>query len=45
MKLVIAAGTGFLGQALISHFRDKADEIVVLTRGKASVKNNVRCIN
>lgn len=43
-KIVIAAGTGFLGNALINHFKDTAAEIVVLTRGKASIKNSVRYI-
>jgi len=44
-KFIIAAGTGFLGNVLIDHFRDKAEEIVVLTRGKSDVKNTVRYIN
>ncbi|KGO87386.1 NAD-dependent epimerase [Flavobacterium rivuli WB 3.3-2 = DSM 21788] len=44
-KLIIAAGTGFLGSVLIDHFKDTAQEIVVLTRGKAAVKDNVRYIN
>lgn len=45
MKVIIAAGTGFLGQVLVNHFKNKAAEIVVLTRGKASVKDNIRYIN
>lgn len=44
-KLIIAAGTGFLGQVLIEHFRNKAEEIVVLTRGKSKIKNTVRYIH
>lgn len=44
-KLVIAAGTGFLGQALISHFENKTEDIVVLTRGKSTTKKNVRYIH
>ena len=44
-KLIIAAGTGFLGQVLIDHFKNKAEEIVVLTRGKSKTKNTVRYIN
>lgn len=44
-KLIIAAGTGFLGQILIEHFRNKAEEIVVLTRGKSTIKNTVRYIH
>lgn len=44
-KLIIAAGTGFLGQVLTNHFRDKADEIVVLTRGKAAIEGNICYVN
>jgi len=43
-KIIIAAGTGFLGNALINHFKDSVADIVVLTRGKAATKNNVRYI-
>jgi NAD dependent epimerase/dehydratase family enzyme len=34
-KLIIAAGTGFFRSSLIAHFKDKFDEIVILTRGKS----------
>jgi len=44
-KIVIAAGTGFLGQVLVDHFKNKVDEIVVLTRGKSATKNAVRYIH
>lgn len=44
-KLVIAAGTGFLGEVLVNYFKDKTEEIVVLTRGKASAKDNIRYVN
>lgn len=44
-KLVIAAGTGFLGQTLINHFENKVGDIVVLTRGKSIVKKSVRYIH
>lgn len=44
-KLVIAAGTGFLGQVLIDHFINNVDEIVVFTRGISQVKNTVRYIH
>jgi len=44
-KLIIAAGTGFLGNVLIDHFKDKVQEIVILTRGKATVKNNIRYVS
>ena len=44
-KLIIAAGTGFLGQVLVNHFKDKFEEIIVLTRGKSEIKNNVKYVN
>lgn len=44
-KLVIAAGTGFLGTVLSNHFSEKFEEIVVLTRGKSETKNNIKYIH
>lgn len=44
-KLIIAAGTGFLGQVLMNHFKDSYDEIVILTRGKSESKDNIKYVN
>ena len=44
-KLIIAAGTGFLGQVLVNHFKDSFEEIVILTRGKLEGKNNIKYVN
>jgi uncharacterized protein (TIGR01777 family) len=44
-KLIIAAGTGFLGQALVNHFKEKSDEIIILTRGKTETKENIKYVN
>ena len=44
-KIVIAAGTGFLGNVLIRYFKHKYDEIVVLTRGKAEIKNSIKYVH
>jgi uncharacterized protein (TIGR01777 family) len=44
-KLIIAAGTGFLGQVLTSHFRDKFEEIVILTRGVSKTNGNIKHVN
>ena len=44
-KLIIAAGTGFLGQVLVNHFKDKFDEIVILTRGKSQIINKIKYVN
>lgn len=43
-KLVIAAGTGFLGQVLVDFFKDTS-EIVVLTRGKSTYKDGIKYVN
>ncbi|MCW4470682.1 TIGR01777 family oxidoreductase [Flavobacterium sp. MFBS3-15] len=43
-KMIIAAGTGFLGNVLIDHFKNDY-KIVVLTRGKAEIKNDIRYVN
>lgn len=43
-KIVIAGGTGFLGNVLISFFKDKAYKIIVLTRGKSRKTENVQFI-
>lgn len=44
-KLIIAGGTGFLGQALIEHFKDSTDEIVIFTRSGSKTVGHVRYIN
>jgi uncharacterized protein (TIGR01777 family) len=40
-KLIIAGGTGFLGQALIAYFKDRYDEIVILSRSESKTEGNV----
>ena len=44
-KLIIAAGTGFLGQLLINHFQNKFDQIVIFTRGKSKEENGIKYVN
>ncbi|MBU2062663.1 MAG: epimerase, partial [Bacteroidetes bacterium] len=44
-KLIIAAGTGFLGQVLINHFQNKFDQIVIFTRGKSKEENGIKYVN
>ncbi|RKS21965.1 hypothetical protein CLV94_2600 [Flavobacterium endophyticum] len=43
-KLIIAAGTGFLGQVLANHFKDKFKEIIILTRGDSKIKDGINYI-
>lgn len=44
-KLIIAAGTGFLGQVLVNHFKNKFDEIVILTRGESKTVDGIKYVN
>lgn len=44
-KLVIAAGTGFLGQVLVHHFEDIFDEIVILTRDERKTVGHIRYVH
>lgn len=41
-KLIIAAGTGFLGQSLLLHFKSKFEEIVILTRGTNKIVDGIK---
>ncbi|SHH84205.1 TIGR01777 family oxidoreductase [Flavobacterium defluvii] len=44
-KLIIAAGTGFLGKVLVNHFKNKFEEIVILTRGKSQTIDGIKYVN
>ncbi|MEL1252534.1 TIGR01777 family oxidoreductase [Flavobacterium sp. DGU38] len=44
-KLIIAAGTGFLGQVLINHFKDQFEEIVILTRANSKTIDGIKYVN
>ena len=44
-KLIIAAGTGFLGQVLVNQFKNKFEEIVILTRGNSKTINGIKYVN
>jgi uncharacterized protein (TIGR01777 family) len=41
-KLIIAGGTGFLGQSLIDYFKDSYDEIVVLSRYEIKTDKHIK---
>lgn len=45
MKIIIAAGTGFLGQVLVKHFNNGQNEIIILTRGKNVLKSNIKYVH
>jgi uncharacterized protein (TIGR01777 family) len=44
-KIVIAAGTGFLGKILVDHFNGKFEEIIVLTRGESKTIDTIKYVN
>lgn len=44
-KIILAGGSGFLGDIIIDHFRNSTTQIIVLTRGKERTEKNVRYIN
>ena len=44
-KVVIAGGTGFIGKMLCSHYKSRAFDVVVLTRGLSFTENEIRFIH
>lgn len=40
-KIVLAGGTGYLGQVLCNYYREKANQIVVLSRSKQGNQSNI----
>ena len=44
-KLIITAGTGFLGQVLANYFKNKFEEIIIFTRGKSEIKDEIKYVN
>ncbi len=44
-KIVLAGGSGFLGKALTDYFKTCAEEIIILTRGKAYCKENIKWVH
>ncbi len=44
-KIVIAAGTGFLGKVLTQHFKNKVEKIIILTRGKGRIEGNIHYLH
>ncbi len=44
-KIILAGGSGFIGQILAAHFTGKGDEVIVLTRGGNRIVNNVKYVS
>jgi len=43
-KIVLAGGNGYLGTVLANHFKNLADEVIILGRKAAPVNGNIRTI-
>lgn len=43
-KLILAGGTGFLGQAIVNRFSKKGTEIIVFSRGESRTIDNVKYV-
>lgn len=43
-KLIIAGGSGFLGNAIVDHFKNKFEDIVILTRNTIENTDTVRYV-
>lgn len=43
-KIVLAGGNGYLGTVLAKYYKDKADEIVILSRHEKQAEGNVRTV-
>jgi len=43
-KIVLAGGNGYLGTVLAKYFKDKADEIIILSRHDTQTINNIRTV-
>jgi len=41
-KLILAGGGGYLGRVLADYFKDRFDDIVILSRSAAPARNNIR---
>jgi uncharacterized protein (TIGR01777 family) len=44
-KIILAGGSGFIGQILAGHFTSKGDEVIVLTRNNNSTVGNIKYIH
>jgi uncharacterized protein (TIGR01777 family) len=44
-KILIAGGTGFIGQALTAELLERGYEVIILTRGQAKEEEGVRYLN
>ncbi|GAL87749.1 hypothetical protein MYP_4980 [Sporocytophaga myxococcoides] len=44
-RIILAGGSGYLGMVLADFYKNKVKEIIILTRGKNEMKDNIRCVH
>ena len=44
-KVILAGGSGYIGSVLVNFYRERVNEVIVLTRGVSRLKGNVRFVN
>lgn len=44
-RIILAGGSGYLGMVLADYYKNKVKEIIILTRGKNELKDNVRWVH
>ncbi|WAC12659.1 hypothetical protein [Dyadobacter pollutisoli] len=44
-KIVLAGGNGYLGGVLADYYRPFTEEIIILSRGTASAKGNIKTVH
>lgn len=40
-KIILAGGSGYLGKVLADYYKDKAKEVIILSRQSSAVRNNI----
>ncbi|WP_211236789.1 NAD(P)-dependent oxidoreductase [Sporocytophaga myxococcoides] len=44
-RIILAGGSGYLGMVLAEYYKNKVNEIIILTRGKNDWKDNIRWVH
>lgn len=43
-KIILAGGNGYLGKVLANYYKDKADEVIILSRREKQTEKNIRTV-
>jgi uncharacterized protein (TIGR01777 family) len=44
-RIILAGGSGYLGMVLADYYKNKVKEVIILTRGKNEMRDNIRWIH